>query len=322
MHYVLFLLLCFVWGTNFILMKKAMLAFDPVGVAVLRVAGGLLPLLVVWLMRREKWPLGREYIFPLLLVALFGYSWPFIVQPLLIQQIDGSGFIGMMVCFVPLLTILVSVPLLGIFPKPRQTIGVVIGLVCSGIILLTGREQHAMSWWLIALAASVPLFYAVTNTYIKRRFVGVKALPLTVASLAISTAMLTPVALTWHGGPEGKATAGTSVVSATIDQDIEASAPADSSVLPILCVVLLGVVGTGLGILIFNKLLQEQGPLFAGMVTYLIPLIALFWGVVDGERVYAVQLVAFAGVLVSVALVQFGRLPPSRLTARGEGASS
>ncbi len=312
MHYLLFLLLCMVWGTNFILMKKAMPFFDPVDVAVYRVAGGFLALLAVWAMRRERWPIGREYVLPLLFVSLIGYAWPFVVQPTLIQMIQGSGFVGIMVCFVPLLTIVVSIPLLGIYPKPRQLLGVIIGLACSAVILQSGKSQHSVSWWVILLAASVPLFYAICNTYIKRRFVGVKALPLTIAALAFSTAILSPLAIITNG--TGLAEADPVEVSAT-SQSVAASEVAAATETPawlaIGAVVALGVIGTGLGILIFTKLLQEQGPLFAGMVTYLIPVIALTWGAVDGEKIETVQLVAFAGVLFSVGLVQFGAIDSS-----------
>ncbi|REJ94798.1 MAG: DMT family transporter [Planctomycetota bacterium] len=324
MAHFLFLFLCFIWGTNFMLMKKAMLAFDPLSVAWFRVAGGLLPLLLVWLWRRRPWSLGREHALPLLLVAIGGYSWPFVIQPLLIRQIGQSGFIGMMVCFVPLLTILVSIPMLGIFPKPRQVAGVVLGLICSAIILLDGREQYALSWATIALAISVPLFYATCNTYIKRRFAGVPALPLTMTALALSTVILAPVPFfaDEHDTPvaRGQDTEPGSVPLSPVATGIpdatprllasgDAPSPPPTPLwLPVACVVALGVIGTGLGVLIFTKLLQEQGPLYAGMVTYLIPLIALLWGAVDNEQILPRQMAAFAGVLAAVALVQFGAL--------------
>lgn len=306
MHYFLFVLLSLIWGTNFILMKKALLGFEPTTIAVLRVAGGLLPLLLVWLLRRERWPLGREHILPLLFVALIGYSWPFAIQPTLIRMAD-SGFISMMVCFVPLMTIVVSVPLLRILPTPRQLLGVIVGLGCSAGILMSGREQHDMGWTAIALAISVPLFYAITNTYIKRRFVGVRAMPLTISSLAFSTILLSPLAIV---PPEqfasGSAIAETQASPSTDEMPNDSAAAKVPGYIPILAVIALGVVGTGGGILIFNWLLQERGPLFAGMVTYLIPLIAILWGAIDGERITSAQMAAFAGVLAAVALVQFG----------------
>lgn len=58
-------------------------------------------------------------------------------------------------------------------------------------------------------------------------------------------------------------------------------------------------------------LIQREGPLFAGMTAYLIPLGALAWGWYDDEEVTVLQVVAVLGILAMVALVQFG--PRSRL---------
>jgi drug/metabolite transporter (DMT)-like permease len=69
---------------------------------------------------------------------------------------------------------------------------------------------------------------------------------------------------------------------------------------------LLAVFSTGLAILLFIQLVKHQGPLFAGMVTYVIPVVALAWGQFDSERLTPLQLSAMAGVLAMVALVQWG----------------
>src|SRR6185503_12633053 len=68
----------------------------------------------------------------------------------------------------------------------------------------------------------------------------------------------------------------------------------------------LGIVGTGVAVLLFIHLVVKEGPLFAGMVTYVVPTLALVWGAVDGEAITARQLVAIGGVLAMVAIVQLG----------------
>ena len=72
----------------------------------------------------------------------------------------------------------------------------------------------------------------------------------------------------------------------------------------------LGIVGTGIGIWLFNGLIIGQGPLIASMVTYVFPLVALGWGIYDGDPPTARQIAAMAGVLSMVALVQFGTAAP------------
>ncbi len=61
-------------------------------------------------------------------------------------------------------------------------------------------------------------------------------------------------------------------------------------------------------------LIKTQGPLFAGMVTYVVPVLALFWGQYDSERLTPLQLAAITGVLIMVALVQWGAADPSSQT--------
>ncbi len=68
---------------------------------------------------------------------------------------------------------------------------------------------------------------------------------------------------------------------------------------------MLGVLGTGLATYGFYRLIQRHGPLFAGMVTYLIPLGAVAWGWLDRERVTGLQVAALVGVLAMVLVVQY-----------------
>jgi drug/metabolite transporter (DMT)-like permease len=82
--------------------------------------------------------------------------------------------------------------------------------------------------------------------------------------------------------------------------------------------VALGVGSTGVAILAFVHLVQTQGPLFAGMVTYVVPMIALLWGQFDGERLTGRQLAAIGGVLAMVALVQWGAAKPVPLPAEAQ----
>jgi len=71
-------------------------------------------------------------------------------------------------------------------------------------------------------------------------------------------------------------------------------------------------VSTGIALLLFVQLIKNQGPLFAGMVTYVVPVLALLWGQFDGERLTSLQVGAIGGVLAMVALVQWGTIarPP------------
>jgi drug/metabolite transporter (DMT)-like permease len=280
MPYVYFLLICAIWGSNFLLMKKAGAAFGPLSIGGLRALGGAAVLAAIWAAQSRRWPLERRHVPALLLVALVGYAWPYAVQPYLVGR-HGSGFIGMTVSLVPILTIVVAVPLLGIRPTPRQAAGVLGGLVCLGLILSDGWQRRVPAADL-ALAGSVPLVYALSNIWTRKRLHDVPPLPLACLILAISAVALLP--------------AGAATEAVRTEK------------LPwaIAAVAVLGPLGTGLSNYWFTRLLQEHGPLFAGMVTYLVPVGAVTWGWIDQERVTPLQLVALAGVFAMVSLVQYG----------------
>jgi len=281
MHYLLFSLVCLLWGSNFLLMKKAALSFGPVGVGAWRVVGGAAALVLLSLLIGQRWRLRPRHAAPLAVVVTLGYAWPFVMQPTLIHA-HGSALMGMMVCLVPLSTILVSIPILRQWPTAWQLLGVLGGLVFMGVLFRDKLEARVPIGDLL-LAASVPIGYSISNTIIKRHLSDVPAIELTGLSLLLAGMVLTPVTLA-----------------------TETVQPNEHFAFAVITLVWLGVVSTGLATTMMYHLVQVRGPLFAGMVTYVIPLQAQAWGWFDGERISAVQMIALLGVLAMVAVVQYG----------------
>jgi drug/metabolite transporter (DMT)-like permease len=63
---------------------------------------------------------------------------------------------------------------------------------------------------------------------------------------------------------------------------------------------LLGVFGTALALILFNIMVKKVSPVFASSVTYLIPIVAIFWGVLDGEVLLFGHYVGIAAVILGV----------------------
>ncbi|HYE06358.1 MAG TPA: DMT family transporter [Planctomycetota bacterium] len=284
MAYVLFLFTALTWSASFILMKKAAAAFGPVSIGAGRVIGGALALAALCALSGWWRPRGAQWAW-LALIVVIGFAAPYCVQPYLVVPY-GSGFIGMLVGFVPLLTIAVSVPLLGVWPTTRQVLGVVGGLVCLVAVLGDGVVR-AIPPAHLALAVTVPVGYAIANTLIKRCFPDAPALPLTTWCLAATALVLTPI--------------GAAREPIRVDERLPMALAA---------VAALGVVGTGLCGYAFYRMIKERGPLFAGMVSYLIPIGAVVIGWIDGEAVTGIQVAALIGVILMVAVAQApGRAP-------------
>ena len=284
MPYLSFAFVCVVWGSSFILMKKAAIWFSPASIGAWRLIAGAAVLALVGLRSRGPRMVGRRDFGPIAFVALFGFVWPFWLQPWLVAR-DGSGFIGMMVSFTPLLTIAASIPLLGIYPARRQLFGVLGALGFMGLLMLVGRER-GVPLADLGLGLTVPLCYAVTNTVIRRSLAHLPSLELSLVCLVTAGAILLPL-------------------SFVVPFERASMARADQAV-ALGSILFLGVVGTGIGTLVFTRLIQEQGPLFAGMVTNLVPIGALLWAWADGEPVTPLQSVALVGLVSMVTVVQFG----------------
>jgi drug/metabolite transporter (DMT)-like permease len=299
MSYVYFLAICLIWGASFILMNRSGRALSPLAVGGCRVFGGAIVLVAAMAWMRIRPRVTLKELFYLVVVGLIAYAWPYGIQPYLVVQHD-HGFIGMTVALVPLFTILFSVPMLGILPTWRQAIGVGGGLVCMGVILLDG-ERRGIPPLDLAITLSVPASYAFGNMLIKRHLSRLGPLVMTEVALAVSSAALLPLAYfgeAWLapmglGSPQAPHDWGTAITS----------------------LVILATLGTGMAMLMFNYLVVHEGPLFAGMVTYIVPLGAVTWSWLDHGRVTTLQVAALAGVLAMVALVQYGAARPRGVRA-------
>lgn len=294
MPYLSFLMICCIWGSSFILMDRALMALGPVEVGIARLLSGATVVGCFWFFTRQPARITGIQWAHIGLVACLSNTLPFVIQPYLLGQGFGHSFFGTMVALVPLATILVSIPMLGIWPTWRQTVGVMGGFVCVATLMHDGSIR-GMSAGLLALAVSVPVTYAFGNTYIRWKLNDLPAEPLTALFLGLGGLMLVPLEL---------------MPGAIQQLDLSRPAAPHHWPLALAAISLLGIVGTGITILVFIRLIQRQGPLFAGMVTYIIPVVALLWGHVDGESISGQQTVAIAGVLAMVGLVQWGAAGP------------
>jgi drug/metabolite transporter (DMT)-like permease len=307
--YLAFIFCCFVWGTSFILLERVTHVMGPVEIAIWRLFSGAAVVGLCWWVQRGKYRLDRRDLLTIVFSAIVFTAAPQVIQAYLLAQSFGHSFFGTMVAAIPLLTILVSVPMLGILPTRRELVGVLGGLACMFLLAEEG-VQRGMSPWLLALTMLIPLSSALSNTFIKWRLPHVPAAPLTTVILVVAGLALVPLQL-----------------SPSTMASLHVAAPNGTSVTSevVLYLALLGIVGSGVSTMVFVWMVLEKGPLFAGMTTYVVPVLALRWGTVDSERISPLQMVAIAGVLSMVALVQSSRPQvelASELGAAGEAFTS
>jgi drug/metabolite transporter (DMT)-like permease len=285
-----FIFCCVVWGTSFILLERVTHVMGPVEIGIWRLFSGAAVVGFVWWLKREEYRFTRRDLAQLVFSALLFTTPPQVIQAYVLAQGFGHSFFGEMVAAIPLLTILVSVPMLGVRPTVRELFGVLGGLACIFLLVEEGM-QRGMSPALLALTMIIPASAALSNTFIKWRLPHVPAAPLTTMILIVAGLALMPLQLSprlmaaWHIAPP---------TGAIVTTDA------------ILYLGLLGVVASGVSTMVFIWMVLKRGPLFAGMTTYVVPVLALLWGTLDHETISPAQMAAIAGVLAMVALVQTG----------------
>ena len=292
MAYLAFAFVCLMWGSTFILTERVSHIMGPVEIGVWRLFLGAAALGVIWWWKRDRYRLDRRDWGPILFSAAVANVPPYVTQPYVLAQGFGHSFFGVAVAAIPLLTILMSIPMLGLWPTRRQLLGVFGGLACLWFVVDDGFDR-GMSVGILALAAVVPITAAFNNNFIKLTMPKTHPLPLTAVMLASAGVMLLPLEFSPR---------------AMEALDLTGPANPEFTFTSIASLIILGVVATGLSTVAFFYLVLQRGPLFAGMATYIVPMLALAWGQFDHEAISAQQLVAMAGVLVMVGIVQTG--PP------------
>lgn len=268
-------------------MKKATREFNPLQIGGWRLLGGAVTLaLIVWVMRRP-WPFRKRHIIPLIWLSVVGYVVPFVIQPWFIETAKNSSVMGMMISLTPIMTVLVAIPMLREYPTRQQVVGVVGGLLC--LLVLMGDAMRLLpdiAYADLLMAASVPLCYAVSYCYIRRRFENTSAIVLACVTLTIGAAILLPIGL-------------------FTPRPTASDRFPDSPLTSMIALALLGIICTGLATFLFYWMLKQHGPLRAGMVSYIVPVVAILWGWVNGETITAIQIVAILGIMAMVALVRW-----------------
>jgi drug/metabolite transporter (DMT)-like permease len=282
LNWFIFLLLSFVWGSSFILMKEGLKALNAWQVASLRILSAgmvLLPFAV------KAWKaVPRSKVPVVLLSGFLGTFFPAYLFCIAETRLD-SALAGILNALTPLFTLLVGVWVFKNRITASKWAGVWIGLAGLVLLILLGQGKvdfaHAGYAGFILLATACYGFNVnMVNQHLKN--IG----SMDIAALAF-TALILPAALTlWATGFELRPTADTGFYMA-----VGAS-------------VLLGVAGTAISSVLFYVLLKNAGPVLASMVTYGIPFVALFWGWLAGETINIWQIACLGMILAGVYLAR------------------
>lgn len=262
MNWFLLLFLALLWGSSFMFMKRGLEAFPANEVALLRIFLSFVALSPFLIYRYKEFL--QKHFKPVLFVGIFGSGIPPFLFAIAQTKVD-SGTAGILNSLTPLFTLLVGVWLFQTAYAHRKLVGILIGL--SGAILIIGTGSNALSgvpFLYLMMPAVAAACYGLSANILKSKLNDVRPITVTVYIFSV-IGPLAGVALLFT--------------------DFSTHLAQENALVPFFYIILLGIGSNAVGLILFNKLIQRTDALFASMVTYLIPVVAVFWGVFDNELI-------------------------------------
>ncbi len=275
--------LSLIWGSSYILIKKALTAFAPQQVACLRLSFSaliLLPFLIANF-RQIDWS-RLKY---LVVVGIMGSGIPAFLFPVAQLKISSS-ITGILNALTPLFTLFIGVLLFRASWVWSKVLGIMIGLSGATLLVLikdSNGNGSNIAYSLLVVMATI--CYAISANTVGNRLRDMNSFHITIVSFFL---VGIPAAI-W--------------LFATTD--IVHRVSTNPQALPVLgLVALLSLFGTVIGSVYFFRLVQWTNPVFASTVSYLAPVISVIWGFWDGEPV---NILHFAGMFLILAGVYLSR---------------
>jgi drug/metabolite transporter (DMT)-like permease len=284
LNWMIFIILCFIWGSSFILMRYSQQGLNAAQIASVRIFSSGFVFLPFALMYWGKIPKSKVGL--VILSAVFGNLLPAFLFAAAITKIDSS-LAGILNSLTPICVVVIGIVFFRDKIKFQKILGVLTGF--CGLVLLTllplilehkTISLNNLSLTLLIVLATV--FYGINVNMVGHYLKDMN--PLHVAAISLA-AMTVPTAFVlWQQGFHQIDFSNT-----IIQRSILAS-------------VGLGIMGSAVATALFYVLVQRAGGLFASLVTYGVPFIALLWGFLDGEKITWFELICLGIILLGVYL--------------------
>ena len=280
LRWIYLIILSIIWGSSFILMKKALIGLTQIQVGSLRILITAFVLVLVGF--KSIFTIKKKHWYYIFLTAILGTFFPAFLFAYAINEIDSS-IASILNSLTPLNTLIFGALIFGFSFARHQLFGVLVGLIGTAILIFKGAELNPnQNYWYAFFIILSSIGYAFNVNILKKYLSDLSALAVTTGNFII---LIIPTFIVlWFSD---------------FFQTFERSEVTSSS---LIYITLLAVFGTAFAKTLFNKLVQMSSPIFSTSVTYLIPIVAIFWGVLDGETLNLVQLIGGILILLGVYL--------------------
>lgn len=266
--WLLLILLSVIWGSSFILIKKSLEHFSPYQVGALRVLIAGIILMPVAISKYKLFP--KKHLKWLILAAFTGNFIPMFLFPIAETEISSS-IAGIINSMMPIFVIIVGALVWKFETTRRQMTGVFISFTGVCLLAFGGDDSTQFKIFPILLLLLATLCYAMSTTTVKSKLMDVSSTIL--SAFVFSFVLFLP-----------------SVIALLSTGFVSEFTFSKENMIGLGFVSLLSVFGTGLAMMMNYRLLKVSTPLFASTVTLLMPIVAIIWGVLDGEKLTTLQL--------------------------------
>ncbi len=278
---IVLIFLSIIWGSSFILIKKGLLAYSPLQVGTLRIIFASVVLLPIAL-KNIKGNL-RFHWKKLLILGLVSNLIPAILFATAETEMSSS-LAGMLNALTPVMTIVVGVLFYNSKISLPITIGLVIGFTGSFVLsFVSGSGELGTFNYYALFVILATLLYGISGNMIKEYVNSFNPVVL----VALATLLMVPISL---------------VVLFSTDFTTRVVSHPDA-LFSLLSIFILGAIGTAFALAIFNKLIKSTSAIFASSVTYLIPIVAIGWGFLDGESLFPLHFAGMGLIIVGIVIL-------------------
>jgi drug/metabolite transporter (DMT)-like permease len=255
-----FLFLMLAWGSSFILVKRGLEVFAPMQVASIRLSSAMIAMLGFSIPQLRHIPRRQlPYIFLSSILGLFVPAFLFSYA----QTGLNSSLAGVINALTPCMTFIVGLSFFGQAATWTKVVGLVLGFAGTASLILTNAKGALSLNYYAFYVVAATVLYGFNLNIVKRFLPDVRA---------------------WHLSTASVLMVGTISLAYLLTTDwltvLQTTPKAPSA---FMAVVALGLLGTAIAQTVFNYLLQMTSAVVASSITYLVPIVAVLWGVWDGE---------------------------------------
>lgn len=277
----LLIILSLIWGTSFILMKRGLVVFSPDEVGALRVTAASLVLLPFAFSNLKALP--KEQYWKPFLSGMLGIFIPAFLFATAQTRMESS-IAGVMNALTPIFTLIIGIMVFQQKFKPLAAVGFLLSLAGTVVLILSrsGGNMGGVNYFALLVVIAC-ICYGCNVNFLKFQLAGLSSM--TITSLALL--FIGPLAILYLFA----FTDFTSNLSETPGAWAACG-----------YIVLLGIMSTTVATLLFTRLIKISSPIYASSVTYIIPIVAVVWGVLDGEHLYSGHYIGMATIISGVYL--------------------